>query len=57
MVSSVAEIGPVTARALLEHFGSVETVMSASEEELMDVSGVGEVTADRIREIVGSEYT
>ncbi|MFC7188478.1 DEAD/DEAH box helicase [Halocatena marina] len=57
VVSSVAEIGPVTARALLEHFGSVETVMSASEEELMDVSGVGEVTADRIREIVGSEYT
>jgi ERCC4-related helicase/ERCC4-type nuclease len=57
VVSSVAEIGPVTARALLEHFGSVETVMAASKDDLMEVSGIGEVTANRFREVVGSEYT
>ncbi|WP_254542947.1 DEAD/DEAH box helicase [Halomarina pelagica] len=56
VVSAIADIGPVTARALLEHFGSVEAVMTATEEELLDVKGVGEVTAERIREVVGSDY-
>ena len=56
VVSAIADIGPVTARALLEHFGSVERVMTAETEELLDVRGVGEVTAERIREVVGSAY-
>jgi len=56
VVSSVGEVGPVTARALLEEFGSVEAVMTASEERLMEVDGVGEVTAGRLREVVGSDY-
>ena len=56
VVSSVAEVGPVTARALLEHFGSVEAVMTADEEALRAVDGVGEVTAERIREVTGSDY-
>ncbi|MFC7235065.1 DEAD/DEAH box helicase [Halosegnis marinus] len=57
VVSAVAEVGPVTARALLEHFGSVEAVMTASEEELLEVSGVGPVTAERFREVIGGDYT
>jgi Fanconi anemia group M protein len=56
VVGAIAEIGPVTARALLEEFGSVEAVVAASEDDLIEVSGVGEVTADRVREVVGSEY-
>ncbi len=56
VVSSIADIGPVTARALLEAFGSVEGVMTARKEDLLDVEGVGEVTADRVREVVGSDY-
>jgi Fanconi anemia group M protein len=56
VVSSIADIGPVTARALLEAFGSVEAVLTADEEALLETEGVGEVTADRIREVVGSEY-
>jgi len=56
VVSSVAEVGPVTARALLEQFGSVEAVMTADEEALREVDGVGPVTAERVREVVGSEY-
>ena len=56
VVSSIADIGPVTARSLLEHFETVEAVMNAEEEELLEVSGVGEVTATRIREVVGSAY-
>jgi len=56
VVSSIADIGPVTARSLLEHFGTVEAVMTANEDDLLEVTGVGQVTAERIREVVGSEY-
>jgi Fanconi anemia group M protein len=56
VVSSIADVGPVTARALLEEFGSVEAVMTATEDELQDAEGVGEKTARRIREVVGTEY-
>jgi Fanconi anemia group M protein len=56
VVGSITEVGPVTARSLLSHLGSVEAVMTADREALLEVSGVGEVTADRIREVVGSEY-
>jgi len=56
VVASIADVGPVIARTLLEHFGSVQAVMTANEDDLLDVDGVGEVTAERIREVVGSEY-
>ncbi|MFC3959620.1 DEAD/DEAH box helicase [Halovivax cerinus] len=57
VVGSIAEIGPVTARALLDEFGTVEAVMTAREDDLLEVDGVGPVTAERIREVVGSDYT
>ena len=56
VVSAIADIGPVTARALLESFGTVEAVMTAREDDLLEVDGVGQVTAERIREVVGSDY-
>jgi Fanconi anemia group M protein len=56
VVASIADVGPVTARSLLEALGSVENVLTADAEELQSVDGVGEVTADRIREVVGSDY-
>ncbi len=56
VVASIAEVGPVTARSLLEAFGTVEAALTASYEELLTVEGVGEVTADRIREVITSEY-
>ncbi|WP_436908387.1 ERCC4 domain-containing protein [Halosimplex marinum] len=56
VVASVAEVGPVTAESLLSEFGSVEAVMTADAEELTAADGVGEVTAERIREVVGSDY-
>ena len=56
VVSAIADIGPVTAQSLLRAFGTVEGVMTAREDDLRTVSGVGEVTASRIREVVGSGY-
>jgi len=56
VVSAIADIGPITARSLLSTFGSVEDVLRADAESLQDAEGVGTVTAERIREVVGSEY-
>lgn len=56
VVSSISNIGPNIAEKLLKHFGSVEGVMTASVEELKKVELIGEKTAKRIREVVGSEY-
>ena len=56
VVGAIAEVGPVTARSLLEHFGSVEAVMTAEEDDLLAVEGVGEVTAGRIREVAAGDY-
>ncbi len=56
VVSSIADIGPVTARSLLASLGSVEAVLTADRKVLQAVDGVGDITADRIREVVGSDY-
>ena len=49
-------MGPVIARSLLAHFDSVEAVLTAEKEALLEVEGVGDVTASRIREVIGSDY-
>jgi DNA excision repair protein ERCC-4 len=46
-------VGPSLAHRLLLEFGSVERVVTADEEELMRVRGVGRQKAARIRELVG----
>jgi Fanconi anemia group M protein len=57
VVSSIADIGPVTAQSLLDAFGTIEEVMTANEDDLTAVDGVGSVTAARIRNVVGSNYS
>jgi Fanconi anemia group M protein len=49
-------VGPKLARALLEHFGSVEHIFSATEEELLAVDGMGPKRAKIIRAIISKEY-
>jgi len=57
VVSSIGEgVGPKMAITLLEHFGSVEAVMTATIDDLTQVEGVGSKTAEKIREIIGSVY-
>lgn len=48
-------IGPRRARRLLERFGSVEAVLTASTEELASVTGIGRTTADAIRWAVSEQ--
>jgi ERCC4-type nuclease len=56
IVSAIPDIGTVVAQALLSHFGSVQAVMCANDNELIKVSGIGKVSADKIRNIVGGKY-
>jgi len=56
LVSSIPGVGNAVAKNLLRHFGSVERVFAATEEELKAVDLVGPKTAERIRELVGGEY-
>jgi DNA ligase (NAD+) len=43
-------IGGVNARALAAHFGSMDRLMAASQEEILEVEGIGPVLAGLIRE-------
>ena len=56
IVESLPSIGPVNAKNLLEHFGSVSKVFNASESELMEVEGIGKITAQSIRKVIDSKY-
>ena len=56
IIESLPNIGPVNAKALLQHFGTVEKVINASESELQEVEGIGKKTAKSIRKVVESEY-
>ncbi|MDD1741246.1 MAG: DEAD/DEAH box helicase, partial [Methanothrix sp.] len=51
LISAIPSVGPRVARNLLRHFGSIEKVMIASEEELKGVALVGPKIAERIREL------
>jgi len=50
VLDDVPGIGPQTRQRLLRRFGSVESVRAASREDLTDVDGVGDATAETIRE-------
>ncbi|MBU4312722.1 MAG: hypothetical protein KJ706_08400 [Candidatus Omnitrophica bacterium] len=45
-------VGPKLAIQLLDHFGTVEKVITASEKELLQIRGLGKIKAKRIRQIV-----
>jgi Fanconi anemia group M protein len=56
LISAISEVGPVIAKNLLKHFGSVKGIMEATEEDLVKVDKVGIRTAKKIREIIDSDY-
>ena len=56
IIESLPNIGPVNAKNLLKHFGTVENVIKASESELQEVEGIGKKTAKNIRKVVESKY-
>ncbi len=56
IIESLPNIGPVHAKRLLEHFGTVKAVLEADEKKLQEVEGIGKKTAKNIREVVEGKY-
>ncbi len=52
----IREVGEATAASLARHYGSLEAIMSATEEELQGVEDVGPVVASRIRAFFGEAH-
>lgn len=56
LVSALPGVGVQTAKLLLEHFGSVKALVNASREEMEDIKGVGEKTAEKLVKLFGEGY-
>ena len=50
---SIRHVGPVAARALTSHFGSLAAIFAATQEQLAEVEGVGPTLAASILEWIG----
>ncbi|MCD6478513.1 MAG: hypothetical protein J7L44_01350 [Candidatus Diapherotrites archaeon] len=56
IVESLPLIGPKTAKRLLQHFGSVRGVFSATQKELESIPNIGKKKAKKIIEIIEAKY-
>jgi len=56
IVESLPNIGPVTAKKLIEEFGSVKEVINASKDELKNVEGIGDKIANGMVDVVSSGF-
>ncbi len=56
LVEGLPNVGETLARNLLEHFGSVQAVFNATEEELKKVAKIGDVKAAEIARLVRAKY-
>lgn len=55
-ISALSNIGIVTTRNLLRRFKTIERILTATKEELMEVEHVGEKTAEHIKAVLSAEY-
>ncbi len=53
---SIRHVGPVAARALATHFGSLDKIFSATEAELSEVDGVGPTLAQSLKEWIAVDW-
>ncbi len=56
LVEGLPGVSAVLSRRLLERFGTIHDLVKASVEELMEVEGVGPVTARNVHAIVRTQY-
>lgn len=56
IVESLPNVGPITAKKLLEKFITVNEVINASTNELQEVDGIGKKTAENIKKVLDSKY-
>ena len=56
ITESLPNIGPVSAKKLLQHFKTLKNLFTASKKELKDVEGIGEKIATNIIDVTTSEF-
>ncbi|MFB6180475.1 MAG: DEAD/DEAH box helicase [Candidatus Nanohalobium sp.] len=56
VVAGLPSVNTKIARRLLEEFGSIKKVFTASEKSLRQVEGIGEKKAENIRQLIEKEY-
>ncbi len=56
LVQGLPGVGTKNARALLEHFKTIENLVCAHENELCDVEGIGKKRAKEIKRLLSSDY-
>jgi DNA excision repair protein ERCC-4 len=56
LLQGLPKVGPMLAKRMLLHFKSVSRIMNATLEELVEVDGIGRVSALKIREVLDKEY-
>ena len=56
IVESLPNVGPVTARKLLEKFGTVKGVINAPKDDLKEIEGIGDVIAQKIRDVIDAGF-
>ncbi len=56
VIEGLPNISATLAQRLLRHFGNVKAVFNASKDELMEVRGIGEKTAEGILQVIEEEY-
>ena len=56
LVAGLPSVNSTLSKRLLEHFGSVQKVFSASAEELMEIEGIGKKKALAIWELLNCGY-
>lgn len=56
IVETLPMVGPKLAKKLLEHFGSIERIFTADENELLEVEKVGKKKAKLMRAIISGDY-
>ena len=57
IVASIPGVSNILSKRLLEHFGSVEKVFSAKEEDLIKIKGIGKKLATKLRKVLTEKYT
>jgi Fanconi anemia group M protein len=56
LVQGLPGVGAKNARALLSHFGTIENLVCAHEEELEKVEGIGKKRAREIKRLLNADY-
>ncbi len=57
LLQGLPQVGPMLAKRLIERFRSVSNIINASIEQLIEVEGIGRVSAERIREVLDAELS